>query len=457
MNPLDWSLITGPLPVILLIGALLALAWLVAGRNAPRRGSPQSGAEEGNADGAASAAWLAICVPLIAAAAGGVIALLTWLIDNVWRPFPDLLPTSILLWSWVALTGMVLAFARQAVLRTWPRRAAAIAAGVLVLAAAANQVNGYFDAYPSLRVVLAPWLDPKPLFTRTVNVTEIVAKPGQTLQSIWHPPRRMPETGAVYQVNIPGIKSGFRARPGYIYLPPAYLAVPRPQLPVLVLLAGQPGGPRNWLDSGQLQATMDAFADRHDGLAPFVVMPDDLGSEFANPLCLNSRLGNVQTYLTVDVPNWITSHLQVRPPGRGWAIGGLSDGGTCAIQLAALAPGLYPVFVDISGQAEPTLGNRQLTISRTFGGDAAAFARVDPIVVLAHTRFPRSAGVFVGGANDPVYTPQQRKMYLAARRAGMQVTFMELPGGHSWRVWRAGLERNVAWLASRLGITERAR
>jgi S-formylglutathione hydrolase FrmB len=454
MNPLDWSLIAGPVPVILLIGALLALAWLAAGRNAPRRSSLNNDAAGGNASGAVSAAWLAICVPFIVMAAAGITGLLTWLINNVWRPFPDLLPFSIVFWSWVALTGLVLAFARQPVLRTWPRRAAAIAAGVLVLAASANQVNGYFQAYPSLRVVLAPWLDPKPAFTRTADVREIVAKPGQTLESIWHSPRGMPKTGAVYQVSIPGVRSGFSARPGYIYLPPAYLASPRPQLPVLVLLAGQPGDPRNWLDSGRLQAVMDGFAKRRDGLAPVVVMPDDLGSEFANPLCLDSRLGNAQTYLTVDVPNWITSHLQVRPPGRGWAIAGLSDGGTCAIQLSTQAPGLYPFFVDISGQIGPTLGSRQLTISRAFGGDAAAFARVDPIVVLAHTRFPHSAGVFVAGANDRVYTPQQRKMYLAARHAGMKVTFTELPGGHGWQVWRAGLERNVSWLASHLGITD---
>jgi S-formylglutathione hydrolase FrmB len=462
MNPLDWSLIAGPLPVIVLVSALLALAWLAAGRNAPgpgslRRACRRRGACGGSAGGAASVRWLAICVPLFVMAAGGVIALLTWLINNVWRPFPDSLPFTIVFWSWVALAGLVLAFARQPLLRTWPRRAAAIAAGVLVLAAAANQVNGYFQAYPSLRVALAPWLDAKPVFTRTVNVTEVIARPGQALESIWHPPPGMPKTGAVYQVNIPGVRSGFAARPGYIYLPPAYLATPRPQLPVLVLLAGQPGDPRAWVDSGRIQAMMDAFALRHESLAPVVIMPDDLGSEFANPLCLNSRLGEVQAYLTVDVPNWITSHLQVRPPGRGWAIGGFSEGGTCAIQLATQAPRLYPVFVDISGQLEPTLGSRHLTISRAFRGDAAAFARVDPIAVLAHTRFPRDAGVFVGGVNDRVCTPQQRIMYLAARRAGMQVTFMDLPGGHDWRVWRVGLEHNVAWLAARLGITERAR
>src|SRR5215468_8148715 len=130
MNPLDWSLIAGPLPVILLVGALLALAWLAAGRNAPRRGSSRRGARGGSAGGAASARWLVICVPLIVMAAGGVTALLTWLINNVWRPFPDPLPFTIVLWSWVALAGLALALARL-LLRTWPRRAAAIAAGVL--------------------------------------------------------------------------------------------------------------------------------------------------------------------------------------------------------------------------------------------------------------------------------------------------------------------------------------
>src|SRR5215469_9107523 len=456
MNPLDWSLIAGPLPLILLVSAPLAFAWLAAGRNGPGRGSLRRGMRGGRAGGAASVRWLVICVPLIVTAAGGVIALLTWLINNVWRPFPDLLPRTIVLWSWVALAGIVLAFARQPLLRTWPRRAAAIAAGVLMVAAAASQVNVYFQAYPSLQVVLAPWLDPAPVFTRAVSVSEVVAEPGQTLESIWHPPPGMPKTGAVYKVNIPGTTSGFAARPGYLYLPPAYEATPQPQLPVLVLLAGQPGDPRAWLDFGHIQAMMDGFAKRHDGLAPVVVMPDDLGSEFANPLCLDSRLGDVQTYLTVDVPRWITRHLEVRPPAQGWAIGGFSEGGTCAIQLSTQAPQLYRFFVDISGQIEPTLGSRQLTISRAFGGDAAAFARVDPIAVLARTRFPGTAGVFVGGADDRVYTPQQRIMYFAARHAGMDVTFLSLPGGHDWRVWRGGLEHNVAWLASRLGITERA-
>ena len=124
------------------------------------------------------------------------------------------------------------------------------------------------------------------------------------------------------------------------------------------MLSGQPGNPGDWLDGGQLAARMDAYAAAHKGLAPVVVMPDSLGSELANPVCLDSSLGNVATYLTVDVPGWIRKHLQVDTEPSSWAIGGLSAGGTCSLQMALTAPQVYPTFVDISGQAEPTLGTR---------------------------------------------------------------------------------------------------
>jgi len=60
-------------------------------------------------------------------------------------------------------------------------------------------------------------------------------------------------------------------------------------------------------------------------------VPDDLGSPLANPLCLDSRLGRVHTYLTRDVPAWISAHLQVDTTPGSWAVGGSSAGGTCTV------------------------------------------------------------------------------------------------------------------------------
>jgi S-formylglutathione hydrolase FrmB len=238
-----------------------------------------------------------------------------------------------------------------------------------------------------------------------------------------------------------------------LYLPPAYLSRPRAQLPVLVLLSGQPGSPDDWLDGGQLAQRMDAFAAAHDGLAPVVVMPDHLGDPLNNPLCMDSRLGNVATYLSVDVPAWVRDTLQVDPKPSGWAIGGFSNGGTCSLQMAVNAPDVYPTFVDISGEAEPTLGDHTATVQAAFGGDEAAFAAVNPLDVLRQKQFPGTAGYLVAGEQDTVYGPQAQRVFAACQAAGMDVQLHVKPGGHTFEVWGPGLEEALPWLATRLGMT----
>lgn len=68
------------------------------------------------------------------------------------------------------------------------------------------------------------------------------------------------------------------------------------------------------------------------------MVADALGATEANPMCMDSDLGNVFTYLTVDLPSWVKDHLQVSADPRDWAIGGYSYGGTCALQTAVSAP-----------------------------------------------------------------------------------------------------------------------
>jgi S-formylglutathione hydrolase FrmB len=198
---------------------------------------------------------------------------------------------------------------------------------------------------------------------------------------------------------------------------------------------------------------MDAFAAGHDGLAPVIVMVDQLGSALANPLCTDSRLGNAFTYLSVDVPAWIRQTLQVELRPSGWAIGGFSNGGTCALQMAVNAPQLYPTFVDISGESEPTLGDRARTVQAAFGGDEAAFEAVNPLDVMAHRRFPGTAGYLVAGEQDRQYLPEAHQVFAACQAAGMDVQLHVRPGGHSFEVWGPGLEEALPWLVTRLGMT----
>jgi S-formylglutathione hydrolase FrmB len=397
--------------------------------------------------------WWTRTVPAVLLAAAALTALLAVLVDQVWQPFPDALPLPVLL-----LVGAVLAAIGLAALgiraRRWPGRVGAVVAVLLVVLGSAEGMNVVYREYPTLRTAFGlPAVDEIPFTQVPLREQVISARSGLPLSAIWRPPAGMPATGVVTEVTIPATVSGFAARPAWLYLPPAYLARPRAQLPVLVLLSGQPGSPDDWLGSGRLAERMDAFAATHNGLAPVVVMPDHLGDPLNNPLCMDSRLGNVATYLSVDVPAWIRETLQVDPNTSGWAIGGFSNGGTCSLQMAVNAPQVYPTFVDISGEDEPTLGDRATSVQDAFGGDEAAFTAVNPLDVLARKRFPDTAGFLVTGQQDTEYGPQAQRVLAACQAAGMDVRLDLKPGGHTWEVWGPGLDDALPWLATRLGMT----
>jgi S-formylglutathione hydrolase FrmB len=181
-------------------------------------------------------------------------------------------------------------------------------------------------------------------------------------------------------------------------------------------------------------------------------MADALGAQLANPMCMDSALGKVDTYLSQDVTTWAVDTLQVDPDHARWAVGGWSYGGTCALQLATAHPDLFPTFYDASGQRQPTLGNRARTVAAAFRGDQAAFDAVDPLHELAARRFPGSAGYLVVGRDDANYRGQARVVAAAARAAGMTITYRERPGRHSWGVSGPGLVDALPWLATRMGL-----
>lgn len=410
--------------------------------------------------GLLGAAWLVICpkrwyllraLPICIAAAAVLAAGLYYVVEKVWRPFPDPIEPEIYVWIGVALGAVAIVVPRVLAAGRKLTKVISVLAAILVLVAASAQINLVFSAYPTVGTLVG---------IEDVDRVDMGELPGpqsdpvtgDPLDSVWSAPESMPTDGKLTSATIPPTASGFSARPAEVYLPPAYFTDPRPLLPVLVLLAGQPGEPEDWLNGGMLANTMDAFARDHAGLAPVVVVADGTGSTLANPLCVDSPLGNVDTYLSKDVPDWIKSTLQVNPDPRSWIIGGLSYGGTCSIQMATNHPDVYPTFLDLSGQAEPTLGDRGRTVADAFGGNDAAFVAVNPMDLLKTKKYPNSGGAFVVGADDNDYRPGQQAMYNAAKAAGMDVRYLEVPGGHSFAVWSEGLKQELPWLMQRVGL-----
>ncbi len=399
--------------------------------------------------------WWLKRVPLVLVAAALLTTGFTWFTNHVWKPFADALPPSVVWALAAALVALGLAIAHPG---KWTRRAVASIGVVIVVLAGAVQVNVAFGEYPTLGALLG---EPLP---GQVDSSSIIGQSGSVITSAtgdapvaddWKEPSGLPAAGVLTSVQIPGTVSKFPAGTAWVYLPPAYQANPRPLLPVLILLAGQPGDARNWFDGGQAAQTMDAYAAAHQGLAPVVVSPDWVGNTNGNPMCVDSTVGgNDYTYLTQDLPNWIKTNLEVDTRPTRWAVGGLSAGATCSLQLATNDPAQFPTFLVFSGQTEPTLSNRADTVTALFNGDESAFTKINPLDIMKTKKFPDSAGVFVVGDSDAEYGPQTKQVYEAAKAAGMDVQFRTEPGGHEFAVWSAALSSSMDWLGTRLKLTD---
>jgi S-formylglutathione hydrolase FrmB len=433
--PLDLRLQSGAFPVVIYGLAIIALVVLGA-RRPLRRSLP---------------------VQLVGALVGaGVGLVLAWLVSDVWNSFGVSLTLVTRLWFAVGVGGIGFAVASIRRGRIWRIALASVSVFLFALTGAVG-VNIDIAEFPTLGSALGVNAIRKlslPVVSPTAPTTTTASTGLQTLALSWHAPADLPKTGTIGSVIIPATVSHFSARSALVYLPPAALVANAPRLPVLEMLSGQPGSPANLITSGALGTILDQFAAAHAGLAPIVVIPDQLGASQLNPMCVDSSLGNSATYLTVDVPNWINHNLHVLPGRTDWAIGGFSQGGTCAIQLGAKFHGLYGSILDISGQLVPVGATLSATIAKGFGGSTAAYAAAAPVALLeAGTPYTDTLGMFYVGQNDARYGVRAVTVSNAARAAGMTVHYEVSPGtAHDWHTVQFALRQGIPILASRWGL-----
>jgi len=326
----------------------------------------------------------------------------------------------------------------------WLRRAATTVAALLTLAVTLGTINQQSGSFPTLGRLAT--LDP----VHVVETPTLRQIRGQVAAT-----GMLPEKGVVIPVTIPPRESHFSTRQALVYLPPAWFAKVTPSLPTLVLLPGEPGSASDWTSDGNVDATANAFAHSHRGLAPIIVMPDPNGYLTDDTECVNSKFGNAETYLVEDVPAFVRSRFNASSRPGSLAIGGLSAGGTCSVMLALGNPQIYPTFASYSGFSSPEYEEttRAQTIATLFGGSEAMFAAHDPVQLLRNGHFIGMAGWFEAGRDDQEPLQAAHLLQPAALHAGIATCILVRPGGHDFDVWSQALEDSFPWLSWRLGLT----
>jgi enterochelin esterase-like enzyme len=370
-----------------------------------------------------------------AAVLGGALIgwLVAWLVSDVWNLYGISFSVVTRLWIAAFFAGSCLALVSLFRSRWWRKGVAILAIPVFLVTAAAG-INADFGAFTTLNSALgigqfSP-LDPAPVQSG------------------------VPSAGTVGSVTIPATVSGFAARPGLVYLPPVARIKNPPALPVVIMLSGQPGSPDDIFTSGRLASIFNAYAASHNGYAPIVVVPDQLGSSESNPMCVDSPLGNSATYLTVDVPAWIRAHLHVTNSPTGWALAGFSEGATCTLQLGGANPELFGTLFAISSELVPQQGSIANTIKVGFGGSAQAFAEAAPSAIFAaHAPYADMKAIFAVGENDARYLPWAKTLNADAAQAGMKTELLISPGtAHDWHTVIGAWTTALPQIAIDLGL-----
>ncbi len=384
----------------------------------------------------------------IAVAAGVLASVLTWLITV--RAL-NLFGTSLGFanYAWITATFCAIAIAISNLWSSrWWRKVIAALSIVIFLITGTIAINANYGIDRTVAQMLHISVD-KPIHLVARRSKENTAV--QPLWETWKPPVGMPSVGRIGTQVIPNTLSGFHSRPAGIYLPPAALVRNPPALPLVIMMFGQPGDPLPAAPAGYLKP----FAEKYHGLAPIVIVVDQLGDPLKDPLCLDTKtFGNAEAFLTKDVPNWAIRHLNITHDHRYWTIAGYSNGGQCAISLAAKHPDIWSNVIDVSGEEFPGSGHASRVLKEVFHGNQAAYDEQKPIKIMGHRTYPGMTAIFTAGSEDPVYLHVAERVALAAHMAGMHVTLHVVPhAGHGGNALSPGMVAGFRVLYPILGLS----
>lgn len=277
-----------------------------------------------------------------------------------------------------------------------------------------------------------------------------------TFEQYYQAPLGQAAKGGLIGLKIPSSNASYVPRDGRIYLPSALQGNDMIRLPVIVLLAGYPGNPLDWEQAGLLKI-MNDFAAKHKGLAPIVAVVDFEGMHDVDTECVDSKLGSAETYLTKDVPAYLKAHYQVQADPAQWTIAGYSAGGTCSSLIAIRNPGVYQNFMNISGDAMPSLATEKDTLGTLFDSSVAEQQAHTPNLLLqaGNSLYRTMHGWYYYAESDkPAIVARIKAQAELAKKAGIDTQLRGTSGHHSFEVWKQGYIEGLPWMMNKLRLTQ---
>ena len=249
----------------------------------------------------------------------------------------------------------------------------------------------------------------------------------------------VPGPGSLLQLPIPDPALGVPDGTTYVYLPAGYAqqAAAGARYPVVYLIHGYPGGPRNWMINGAAPQTLDALQAGGYAEPMILVSVDAVGPSHGTDWeCLNTVGGpQLETYLTDRVTRFIDARFATVTGRDGRAIGGMSSGAFCALNLGLRHQDLYSVIAAIEPFGDP--GKPAL---RLLGGNTAAWVSNAPRLYLPRLSLHRPLTVYLADGSRSGSLANASRLAAEFARAGINPVLQVIGGGgHEWTTARRAL------------------
>lgn len=253
-------------------------------------------------------------------------------------------------------------------------------------------------------------------------------------------PAFVTKLGTAETLSVSSAALGGRRQQVIVYLPPGYAQQTARHYPVFYLLHGFPGRAAAFLLTVRAGVVEDILLAKRKIEPMILVMPSGstgtfTDKEWANGIGSNSGW---ETFVARDVVNAIDARYRTIATGAARAIGGLSEGGYGALNIAMHHPREFGVIQSWSGYQ---LADNLRSI---FGGDAHRLAFNSPLLELpkraAALRRARTFVWFYSGRDDRLRS-QNAAFSAALKRARVPHRYFLVRGGHNWALWRGNAAR----------------
>ena len=234
-----------------------------------------------------------------------------------------------------------------------------------------------------------------------------------------------------------------------VWTPPQYdeSAYRSRRFPVVMFLPGQPSSPQ--IVFHQFQFAKVATREISSGqVPPFVaVFPNLMIAPPRDTECTNVPGGpQAESWLTREVPAYVSSHFRVDAPGAAWTAMGWSTGGFCATKVAMTDPSRFGSAASFGGYYQSLEDN---TTGSLFGGRAHVRRQNSPVWLYGRHGGLRGGRLLLVAGQQDHETWRSTYQMIQTAAGDPSVSHVAFPqGGHNYHNYAAYLALALRWSAT---------